>query len=224
MHQLIDKKNRIIIYLIFLIMLSTTNNKTLKIDKNYTAKINKINVTGLSSIYNKKIKKRLDNFSDRNIFMLEKEEISKIISEYNIIEEYEIKKVYPSRLNVEIKPTKFIAKIPGNNLLVGSNGKLIKTKTKNEKLPYIFGEFNSKEFLKFKKSIMQSKFNFSNLRSIFFFPLNRWDVLTTDGILIKLPERDLSKSLHLAHKIMMNNQFKDNMIIDLRIANRLITK
>ena len=205
-------------------MLSTTNNKTLKIDKNYTAKINKINVTGLSSIYNKKIKKRLDNFSDRNIFMLEKEEISKIISEYNIIEEYEIKKVYPSRLNVEIKPTKFIAKIPGNNLLVGSNGKLIKTKTKNEKLPYIFGEFNSKEFLKFKKSIMQSKFNFSNLRSIFFFPLNRWDVLTTDGILIKLPERDLSKSLHLAHKIMMNNQFKDNMIIDLRIANRLITK
>ena len=91
-------------------------------------------------------------------------------------------------------------------------------------MPYIFGKFNSKKFLKFKKDIDHSNFNFKDLRSVFFFPSNRWDILTNDDILIKLPEKNLLKSLSLAHKIINDGQFESNKIIDLRVTKHLVVK
>ena len=49
--------------------------------------------------------------------------IKKVISRYNIIEEYSIKKIYPSTININIKPTKLVARLSGNDQLVGANGK-----------------------------------------------------------------------------------------------------
>ena len=48
MHQSIDKKNKVVIYLIFLFILSTTSGKFTEKQKDYSLKINKINVEGLS--------------------------------------------------------------------------------------------------------------------------------------------------------------------------------
>ena len=55
MLQLIDKKNRIVIYLIFLFILSTTSNKTIENQRNNLTTINKISVKGLSKKNNLKI-------------------------------------------------------------------------------------------------------------------------------------------------------------------------
>ena len=223
MLQLIDKKNKIIIYLIFLFILSTISSKTLKNKETYSSSIEKIEVIGLSTDDNLEILNGLNKFLFKNIFILRKKEIERVISEYNIIEEFNIKKIYPSKLNISIKPTKLIAKIPGNkNLLIGSNGKLIVSKISNNGLPYVFGKFNSKKFLEFKKIVDQSKFNFNDLKSIFFFPSNRWDILTIDNILIKLPEKNLIKSLDFGYEILNNNEFKENKVIDLRISNQVI--
>ena len=66
------------------------------------------------------------NCYHQNVFFLREEKINKIISNYNIIEKYTVQKIYPSRLNIIIQPTEFIAQISGDNqLLVGANGKLI---------------------------------------------------------------------------------------------------
>ena len=65
-------------------------------------------------------------------------------------------------------------------------------------------------------------YNFNELKEIYFFPSNRWDILTKDNVLIRLPEKDLLKSLNLAHKVMTDKQFKDNKLIDLRVINNLI--
>ena len=223
MHQLIDKKNKIVIYLIFLLILSTTSNKNIDQQTNYNIVINKIEITGLSINNNLQLKNKLDNFLYKNIFFLGKKEINNIILKYNIIEEYNVKKIYPSKLDIDVKPTKFIAKISSNNrLLVGSNGKLIENEITNEKLPYIFGKFNSKEFLKFKEIVEYSKFNFADLKSIFFYSSKRFDILTIDEILIKLPKNNLLKSLNVANKIIIDNQFKDKKIIDLRISSHII--
>ena len=223
MLQLTDRKKTIAAYLILLLILSTTSNKSLQNQKNYLTTIDEINVVGLSNSTNLQILKKFDTFFYKNIFFIEKEEINKVISEYNIIEEYNVKKIYPSKLNIEIKPTKFIAKISGDNeLLVGSNGKIIKSEIYENSLPYIFGKFNSKKFLEFKKNIQNSKFNFSDLSSLSYFPSNRWDILTKDNVLIRLPEKDLLKSLNLAYIIMTDKQFKDNKLIDLRVINNLI--
>ena len=222
MHQLIDKKNKIIIYLLLLFILSTTNKKFVENQNNYSSTINKINIEGLSNVDNSKISNELNNLFYKNILLVGKEEIQRVISKYNIIEEYSIKKIYPSTININIKPTKFIARLSSNDQLVGVNGKLIEDKENNEVLPYIFGEFNSQDFLNFKKNIMQSKFTFTEFKTLYLFPSNRWDILTNDDILIKLPQDNLSESLNLAYKIMNSYDFKNKNLLDLRMNNHLI--
>jgi len=225
MHQLIDKKNKIITYLLFLFILSTTSGKFVENQYSYSFKINQINIEGLSSTSNTKISNELNNLFYKNILLVSKDEIQKVINKYNIIEEYNIKKIYPSTISINIKPTKFVAKLSNNDrLLVGSNGKIIEDKKNIKILPYIFGEFDSKEFLIFKKNIDQSKFTFKEFKTLYFFPSNRWDILTYDDILIKLPQDNITKSLNLAYKIISNNEFKDKNFIDLRVNNYLIIK
>ena len=222
MHQLIDKKNKIIIYLLLLFILSTTSGKYLENQSSYFSKIDQINIIGLSNTDNLKISEELNNLFYKNILFVEKEEIKKVIRKYNIIEEYSIKKIYPSTININIKPTKFIARLSINDQLVGGNGKLINDKKNSEILPYIFGTFNSQDFLNFKENIEKSKFNFSQFKTLYFFPSKRWDILTNDDILIKLPQNNFSKSLNLAYKIISSDDIRNKNLIDLRIDNHLI--
>ena len=220
-HQLIGKKNKIFTYLLLLFILSTTSGKFIEDQNDYSSKIN---VEGLSKKDNSKIYNELNNLSYKNILFVSKEDFQKVISKYNIIEEYNIKKIYPSTINIKIQPTKFVARLSSNDQLVGSNGKLIGDIENNEILPYIFGQFNSKNFLKFKKNIAQSEFTFAKLKTLYFFPSNRWDILTYDDILIKLPLDNISKSLDIAYKIINSNDFKNKNLIDLRVNNHLIIK
>ena len=68
MHQSIDRKKNIIIYLIIFLLLSTTTSKNLINKKNYSIKINKIDVSGLSMSNNLKIINKLNNLNQRSIF------------------------------------------------------------------------------------------------------------------------------------------------------------
>ena len=224
MHQLIGKKNKIITYLLLLFILSTTNGKFLENPNSYASIIKQINVEGLSDTDNSKISNELNNLFYKNILLVRKGEAQKIMSKYNIIETYNIKKIYPSTLRVKIKPTIFVARLSENNKLVGANGKLIEDKENDEILPYIFGKFNSQNFLQLKRNIAQSRFSYNEFKMLYFFSSNRWDILTYDDILIKLPQDNLSASLKLAYKIMTSNDFKNKKLIDLRINNYLITK
>ena len=224
MHQLTDKKNKIIIYLLLLFILSTSRGKFIENQNKYFTKINQINITGLSKKDNLKIYNELNKLFYKNILFIRKENIQKILSKYNIVQEFTAKKIYPSTINININPTQIVARLSSNDKLIGANGKLIEDKENSELLPYISGEFNSKYFLSFKKDITLSNFKFSKFRALYFFPSNRWDILTYNGILIKLPQDNISKSLNLAHKIISNNDFKNKSLIDLRVNNHLIIK
>ena len=221
-HQLTDKKNKIIIYILFLFVLSTTTGNFVENQDSYSSKINQINIKGLSKADNLKILNDLNAFFYKNILLISKVEIQKVINKYNIIDEYNIKKIYPSTIRITIKPTKFVARLSNKDQLVGANGKLIEDRENSETLPYIFGEFNSQSFLSFKKNIAQSKFTFTKFKTFYFFPSNRWDILTHDDILIKLPQDNIFESLNLAHKIINSNDFKNKNFIDLRMNNHLI--
>ena len=225
MHQSTDRKKKIIIYLLFLFILSTISTKYINNQNKLSSSISKINITGLSEIKNIEILNNLNSFLYKSIFIINKDSIRKILEKHNIIQEFSIKKIYPSTLNIKIKPTKFIARVYNNGqYLVGANGKLIEDKDNNELLPYIFGEFNSQHFLSFKQNIEKSMFSFSNLKELFFFPSGRWDILTDKDILIKLPQEHIVASLNLSKKLINNDNFKDYKFIDLRIKNHLVAK
>jgi len=224
MHQLTNKKNKIIIYLLLLLILSTTSGKFKENEYTYSPIVNQIYIKGLSSANNSKISNELDNLLYKNILLIRKEEIKKVISKYNIIEEYTVKKIYPSTIYISIIPSKFVARLSGSDQLVGANGKLVDDRKYRKVLPYIYGKFNSHDFLNFKKDITQSKFIFTKFKILYFFPSNRWDILTNDDILIKLPQDNFLQSLNLAYKIINGNNFKNISLIDLRINNHLIIK
>jgi cell division protein FtsQ len=78
--------------------------------------------------------------------------------------------------------------------------------------------------LLFKKNVEKSIFSFSNLKTLYFFPSRRWDILTNNDILIKLPQEHMVTSLNLSHKLINNDNFKDNKFIDLRVKNHLVTR
>ncbi|MDA7714457.1 cell division protein FtsQ [Candidatus Pelagibacter sp.] len=224
MHQSIGKKNKIIIYLILLCILSTTSGKFAVSQKNYSSTDNKISTIGLSDIDNLNISKELSNLFYKDIFFIDKKKIYKIMNKYNIVEEYNIKRIYPSSINVKIKPTKYLARTTSDNqLLVGANGKLVKDEKNTEIVPYIFGEFSSKDFLTLKKNIQQSKLTFKKFKTLYFFQSKRWDILTNDDILIKLPLNFTLETLNFAYRII-NNEEIVKKIIDLRVKNHLIVK
>jgi len=223
MHQLIDKKNKISVYLILFFLLSTISNKKLQIQSNNFNTNIEVEVHGLSNSANLKIKKKLEALSYKNIFLIDRESVYKVMSKYNLIENYNIKKNYPKTINIQIKPTKFIARVKNNKeFLIGSNGKLISNVSIDTTLPILFGKFNSNELLELKKNIDNSKFEFTEFKSIFFFQSMRWDLQTYDDVLIKLPQQNLPNALKTAFQIIKDKQLTKLQVIDLRISNQVI--
>ena len=223
MHQSIDKKNKVVRYLILLLILSTINNKKIDNQNKNLTKVTIINVSGLSEDKNLQIINKINKLINKNIFFINKKKINNIISGYNLVEQYSAKKVYPSTINIKIKPAKLIAvKNDDPKIFIGSNGKLIFDENMKKELPILFGEFNSKKFLEFSNVIKNSDFQFSDFKSIVFYVSKRWDIKTNNNILIKLPEKDIPEALKNAFMILKNNKLEINRVIDLRIPNRII--
>ena len=222
MHQSIGKKNKIVIYFILLITLSTISGKFTLNNKEYLSTSNKITIQGLSNDNNFDISNRLKSLVNKNILFINRKEIVDIIDDYNIIEKYSVKRIYPANIVINITPTRYLARTSNDNkLLVGANGKLIRDAKNSENLPFLFGDFNSKNFLSLKKDIEQSKFTFDKFKTLYFFKSNRWDILTNNDILIKLPLENSLVALNLAYKIIEDDQV-NKKIIDLRVKDRLI--
>tara|TARA_B100001057_G_C22524460_1_gene823224 strand:- start:122 stop:793 length:672 start_codon:yes stop_codon:yes gene_type:complete len=220
MQKRISKK--ITLYLFILLLLATPNNKEF-LKSNFNEEFS-FEILSLSEFNDKKIISELLNYKNQNLFLLNKEEIIEVIQKYKVIEDYNIYKNYPSNLIVKLKKTKFLAitQKEGSSYYIGSNGKLIKIKSDIEDLPIIFGTVDTAEFLRLKNLIDNSIFDFSDIKSLYYFKSKRWDIETKDGFLLKLPQENLSKSFELFINIINNKNFQNSNIIDLRQSNQII--
>ena len=218
----IQISKKIILYLFILLFLATPNNKKFlkfNLDKEFSFEI-----SSLSEFNDKKIIDELLNYKNQNLFLLNEKKIIEIINKYKIIEDYTIYKNYPSNLIVKFKKTQFLAKTQkeGSYYYIGSNGKLIKIENDTEDLPIIFGTVDTMEFLRLKNLIDNSIFDFSDIKNLYYFKSKRWDIETKDGLLLKLPKENLSKSFKLFTDIISNKNFQNSNIIDLRQSNQII--
>ena len=219
----ISKSKKISIYIFLLILLGSINNITL--NKIQFEKIEKINVSGLDESDNQKLLKEIKNLNLGNIFFINRNEINTIINSNSLVETYDIFKKYPSRIDVKLKKTNFLAKInlDGQIFFIGSNGKLTQSFFINEDLPFIFGNPNINEFLKFKKIIDNSKISYENIKSLFFFRTKRWDIELKNNILIKLSRDNVEKDLNNVYLFLDKENDSSKKIIDARIQNQIIT-
>ena len=219
MHQRISKK--IVVYLLIFFSLVTINNKKLSNDF-YIIKNYKIN--GLNSSEAEKIFDDLKIFINTSIFLFDEKNISTKIYSNKEVEKLKVFKNYPSTLNIEIQKTKFLASTKKNNndYYVGANGNFIKADKINFDLPFIFGKVDIKNFLHFKEIIDQSNFRFSDIKNLYYFKSNRWDVVTNNGLTLKMPSNLTVEKLNLIFKIIQKSDFNDSKIIDYRQNNMIV--
>lgn len=217
-----QKRNKILIYLSYLILFGSISNLNL-LEQNFF-KIKNINTNGLENNSNIFLEQKLSNLYFSNIFFVKKEKIKNIINENSIVENFKIKKLYPSTLEINVVKTKFLAltKKDNNFFYIGSNSKLIKTESLDKSLPFIYGKFDNSEFIKVKKIIDNSKLNYNDIENFYFFPSKRLDLKLKNGSLIKLPEDNIFKNMNVIFDILNNKNFGSPKIIDARILGSII--
>jgi cell division protein FtsQ len=211
------KSKKILIYFFLLLIVGSINNISFNGLK--FQKINNINITGLD-IKNKLILlKQIKNFNLNNIFLINKMDLTDEIESNTLVEDYSIFKRYPSSLDINIKKTKFLAKINKNGQIfyIGSNGKFIKNSSLNNELPFIFGNPEVFEFFKIKEIIDKSTIPYTEIKNLYFFPSKRWDLELIDNTIIKLPIDNTNLALNLAIEFL-----NDHKLIDARIKNQII--
>ena len=225
MHQYIGKKKNILFFLIILIFLSSINNQLFVKKKESFYNLKSIKVIGLDSNINSEIEKNLNFLKNTNIFFVDREILKDQMSKYNYIENYNIIKLYPSKIILELKQADFLARTIENNeiFLIGSNSKLINTEkfSNYEDLPMVFGKFTTEKFVSFKKIINKSGLEYDKIKEIFFYPSGRIDIKNKDNVLIKFPLKNLEAALNQVNKLLNNKNFSNN-VIDLRVSNQLI--
>ena len=65
----------------------------------------------------------------------------------------------------------------------------------------------------------------SNLISKYYFHKNkRWDLYLKDNIIIKLPSKNIENALDKYKNFKKLDKIKPNIILDLRISNRIVIK
>ena len=218
-------KKKLFFGLILFIFLSTyklrNDNDILKVFN-----IKKIEIKNNQILDGNAIQKDLNFLYQKNIFFLNEEEIKESIEMSNFIESFEIKKIYPSSIKINIFEKKPIAILydKKEKFFYTDKGDVIKYLNieKFENLPTVFS--NKDNFNLFYKQLVKINFPIDQIKSFYFFEANRWDLLTTNNKTIKLPIKNYEKSLKSFLRINEKDNFTKFKIFDYRINGQLILK
>ena len=222
MLQKIDKKKYIFFYLIIFLIFSSTHNLNLKYNNFFIVK--KIEVVGLDERDNLLLEKKLKDLIGSNIFTINKESFKFIKSE-NLINRYNIKKIYPNHIKVYLESAVAISIVKHFNELVilGNNGKIIDLKKLPSNVPEVNGTNDIKKVFQTIKIIEKSNYNVKNIKKIIFFPSERIDIVLQNKKKIRFPINLTIDNLNLSLKLIEDEVFHASKIIDLRIPNKVIS-
>jgi len=217
MHQLIDKKKKILIYLLFLFILSSTFNQELKkfFIKNFL--VNKLDYKNL------KLNIQLNEIIGQNILTLNKNEIISFVDNYPILHSFQINKIYPNSLKIDFIETDIIAKFykDGELFYLGENEKFFLINDKNIDVPTIKGFFEINNINNFLKLLKKSELDLKSIDSLISYPSTRWDIVFKNNLIIKLPINSDLKLIETAKLVLLNSEI-EKKVIDLRIKNKMI--
>ncbi len=222
----LTNKGKIYFYLVLLLALLSIHNLNSINSINNFFKIKTITInSNFEKNLNQKILSSLDQFHNSNIFLISTTEIRKVLDNFNFLGDYEIRKEYPSILNLELKKTNILAYYLENNnpIFIGENGKKITEKRIDRSdLLILEGHIDIAKFLNLKNKLVINGFKLNDFVKFYSFKSNRWDLIYKNEIIIKLPIDDLDSSLGLLQNIIQSSNINDIRIIDLRIKNRII--
>ena len=225
MHLSISKY-KLYLYLFFLIFLSSIFN--FKFLENYYDKfsLKSINISGVSYEEKKNIEKELYNLENINIFKITEDKILEKLTKFNFIESINVKKIIPSSININLSKTSILGKtfINGENFYIGKNGKFINSNQIFEqyKTATVFGEFEINQFLNLYNILKNQKLEIVNIEEYYYFKNRRWDLVFSNGLILKLPSKNIMDSIKIYKQLIDNDDLSNIKIIDLRVINQII--
>ena len=222
MLQKIDNKKYIFFYLIIFIILSSIHNSNFKNYNFFTIK--KIEVVGLNKTDNLLLENKLTDLIGSYIFSLKKESF-KLINTVNLIKSYDVKKIYPNQVKVNLEPAVAISVVRYLNekVILGNNGKIIYLKNLPENIPEVTGTNDIKKVFQTIKIFNKSNFDIKNIKKINFFPSERIDIELENDKKIRFPIDLTIRSLNFSKRLIEKEEFNKSKIIDLRIPGKIIT-
>ena len=206
-----------------LILLSTYN-----IEKNNLPEsrflIKKIYIENNLILKKDEIKEKLSFLYEKNLFFLDIKDIEKRLKTISFIESFSIKKIYPYNLKLIIVEKTPIAILQNKKkkYYISNKGSLIDFKDLEiyNNLPTVFG--NKNDFYSLYKDLQTIKFPLSMIKSFYFFESGRWDLVTDNDKVIKLPVQDYLSSLKHFLNLNSKNNLNNHRIFDYRIKDQLI--
>lgn len=227
MHQSINKK-KIYFYLVSFLFISTIFNNNLISNLKNIFEIREVEVENVKKEISENILSKTSFLKDENIFFVNKNFLIERLDKLNFIENINIKKKYPSIINIQAKETDLIAITYFNQkkYFVGQNGNFIIAKqiSNKKKLPTIFGKFKPDDYIFLQRELLNQKIDLDEITRYYFHKNKRWDLYFANNIIIQLPNKNISEAINLFKKFTLKNNINPNTIIDLRIKNRLILR
>ncbi len=217
-------KKRVLFASIILIFLSTYTSKiNNSLDRNI--KIEKITIENNKILDDQTIKKKISFLYQENLFFLNNKKIISKLQELDFIDSIEIKKIYPNQIKVKIFEKQLIAIIQNKKEKnYYTNKGLINYKKLNgfEDLPVVFGD--NKSFEIFYNDLEKIDFPISDIKKFYLFESKRWDIITLENQIIKLPIKNYDLSLKNFIKLKNQTNFRKYKTFDYRIKDQLILK
>ena len=215
---------RIVIAIALLILFSTiTTQKKLQFSK---FNLTEIHIEKNVILKKKEINQLLIPFYNRNLLFLSYAEIEKELMKNSFVRSFNVKKIYPNKLLIKIFEKKPIA------ILVRKKEKFYLDESINQirfkelkdynNLPYVFG--NKKEFKIFYNNLKKINFPLEIVKKFSLYDSSRWDLETSNKILIKLPVENYLKSLENFLTLKELSNMKKYNLFDYRIQDQLILK
>ena len=73
-----------------------------------------------------------------------------------------------------------------------------------------------------QKILENHQIEINKIKSYYFFKNKRWDLLFSNGLTLKLPTKNLEKSLKIYNKLLKSDSLHNTKIVDLRVNNQII--
>ena len=225
MHLSINKK-KIYFYLFTFVFINTLFNINQIGKFSNIFKLENININGLNLDEESSLRNDLELFKNQNIFLIKNNHIYSILDDFKQIESFKIKKIFPSKLNIDVKKTTYIGKTMKNGKVyfIGNNKKFIEQKKINiqQNVPFVFGNFSIEEFLILQNNLKDNNFNLDEFKSYYYYKNGRWDLNKKDNITIKLPFTNDEQSLKQYKILEDEGKIYKNSIVDLRVPKKII--
>ena len=217
-----NKQAAIAIFLFLLLTTFVSKKKT--IISNF--KLKKIEIENNYFLEEKDIKKSLAEIYNKNLIFINKKDIESALIKNSLIESFLVKKKYPNTLKLKIFKKKPIA------ILVNKKKKFYLSdkieiinfnalKNYND-LPYVFG--NKKDFKLLYNNLKKINFPINIIKKYTLYESGRWDIITVNDKIIKLPLKNYNQNLKNYMDIKSKVNFKKYFLFDYRIENQLILK